>query len=215
MIQKSGSKMKENIRNWLHIAIGCFVNASGLIMLKHSEIVTGGTAGLSLSLSSLLHVQFHYIFALINLPFFIFSYFYMGRSFTAKTILSIAFLSLFSGADGALPAFSIPPLIGAIAGGAFIGAGLITLFRNDASLGGATILAVYLHKRYGINPGKTNFSFDLMVVLTSLSVFSLTSGLFSALSIAVTSGMLSFYKRRKTNDEKTKDDSLPSVTTLR
>ncbi|WP_419871208.1 YitT family protein [Candidatus Pristimantibacillus sp. PTI5] len=208
MIRKSGNKMKETARIWLHIAIGCFVIAGGLVILKHSHIVTGGTAGLSLSLSPLLHVPFHYIFALLNLPFFIFSYFHMGKSFTVKTILAIALLSVISATDHALPAFTIPPWIGAIAGGAFIGAGLTTLFRNDASLGGATILAVYLYKKYGINPGKTNFSFDFLVVLTSLSVFSLTSGLFSAISIAVTSGILSFYKRRKTSAGKTKDDPL-------
>ncbi|MEV5029258.1 YitT family protein [Paenibacillus sp. LPE1-1-1.1] len=203
--------MKETARIWLHIAIGCFVIAGGLVVLKHSHIVTGGTAGLSLSLSPLLHVPFHYIFGLLNLPFFIFSYFYMGKSFTFKTILAIALLSVISATDHALPAFTIPPLIGAIVGGAFIGAGLTTLFRNDASLGGATILAVYLYKKYGINPGKTNFSFDFLVVLTSLSVFSLTSGLFSALSIAVTSGILSFYKRRKPSAGKTKDDPLSRV----
>lgn len=212
MIRKSDIKVKENINKWLHFAIGCFVTAGGLIILKHSHIVTGGTAGLSLSLSPLLHVQFHYLFALLNLPFFVFSYFYMGKSFTIKTILAIALLSLLSAMDNILPSFMIPSLIGAIVGGAFVGAGLTALFRNGASLGGATILAIYLHKKHGINPGMTNFVFDLLVVLTSLSVLPLTSGLFSALSIAVTSGVLSFYKRRKTSAEQDKAEVLPNVT---
>nr|MBC9201381.1 YitT family protein [Paenibacillus sp. PL91] len=200
------------MNKWLHFAIGCFVTAGGLIILKHSHIVTGGTAGLSLSLSPLLHVQFHYLFALLNLPFFVFSYFYMGKSFTIKTILAIALLSLISAMDNILPSFMIPSLVGAIVGGAFVGAGLTALFRNGASLGGATILAIYLHKKHGINPGMTNFVFDLLVVLTSLSVLPLTSGLFSALSIAVTSGVLSFYKRRKTSAEQDKAEVLPNVT---
>ncbi|WP_191296887.1 YitT family protein [Paenibacillus sp. PL91] len=212
MIRKSDIKVKENINKWLHFAIGCFVTAGGLIILKHSHIVTGGTAGLSLSLSPLLHVQFHYLFALLNLPFFVFSYFYMGKSFTIKTILAIALLSLISAMDNILPSFMIPSLVGAIVGGAFVGAGLTALFRNGASLGGATILAIYLHKKHGINPGMTNFVFDLLVVLTSLSVLPLTSGLFSALSIAVTSGVLSFYKRRKTSAEQDKAEVLPNVT---
>jgi uncharacterized membrane-anchored protein YitT (DUF2179 family) len=212
MIRKSDNKVKENIRKWLHFAIGCFVTAGGLIILKHSHIVTGGTAGLSLSLSPLLHVQFHYLFALLNLPFFVFSYFYMGKSFTFKTILAIALLSLLSAMDNILPSFTIPSLVGAIVGGAFIGAGITALFRNGASLGGATILAIYLHKKHGINPGMTNFAFDLLVVLTSLSALPLTSGLFSALSIAVTSGILSFYKRRKTSAEQDKAKALPNIT---
>ncbi|WP_051251390.1 YitT family protein [Paenibacillus harenae] len=208
MFKISDDKLKAILRNWLHIAIGCFVTTGGLIILKHSDIVTGGTAGLTLSLSPLLHVQFHYLFALLNLPFFVFSFFYMGFSFTVKTILSIALLSAFSVIDSVLPAFAIPSLVGAVVGGAFIGIGLSTLFRNGASLGGATIAAVYLHNKHGINPGITNFSFDFLVILTSLAVFPLTSGLVSALSIAVTSGILSFYKRRKRGTEQAKDEPL-------
>ncbi|MGO4179687.1 YitT family protein [Paenibacillus sp. TAF43_2] len=201
-------KMKEIISKWLHIAVGCFVTAGGLVILKHSHIVTGGTAGLSLSLSPQLQVSFHYLFLLLNLPFLIFSYFYMGKSFTFKTIGAIALLSSLSAINDILPAFTIPPLIGAIVGGLFIGAGITALFRNGASLGGATILAIYLHKKHGVNPGITNFAFDFLVVLTSLSVFSLKSGLYSALSIAVTSAFLSIYKRRKTGAEKDKQEVL-------
>ncbi|MFX3635834.1 MAG: YitT family protein [Candidatus Pristimantibacillus sp.] len=203
MVADSDFKQKEMIRKWLHIAIGCFVTTGGLLILKHSHIVTGGTAGLSLSLSPQLHVQFHYLFALLNLPFFIFSYFYMGKSFTITTVLAIGIVSLLSAVDNILPAVAIPPLLGAIIGGAFIGAGITTLFRNGASLGGATILAIYLHNNHRINPGITNLIFDLLVVLTSLSVISMTNGLLSALSIAVTSSVLSFYKRRKNRAEQT------------
>jgi len=213
MIRKLDDKLKENMSKWLHIAIGCFVTAGGLVILKHSHIVTGGTAGLSLSLSPLLQVSFHYLFLLLNLPFLIFSYFYMGKSFTFKTIGAIALLTSLSAMNDILPAFTIPSLIGSIVGGVFIGAGITALFRNGASLGGATILAIYMHKRYGVNPGITNFVFDLLVVLTSLSVFSLKSGLFSALSIAVTSAFLSFYKRRKTEAEQDKQKVLSGAAT--
>lgn len=208
MNQILDNKMKDMLQKWLHIAIGCFVTAGGLMILKHSHIVTGGTAGLSLSLSPLLHVRFHYLFTLLNLPFFMFSFFYMGKSFTVKTMLAIGLVSALSALDSALPAFAIPSLIGAVVGGAFIGAGIAVLFRNGASLGGATILAIYVHHRYGINPGKTNLAFDLLVVITSLFVFPLASGLISALSIAVTAGFLSFYKRRKASADQVKKEPL-------
>ncbi|MGO4547373.1 YitT family protein [Paenibacillus sp. 2TAB23] len=212
MARKSTDKVEANTIKWLRFAASCLVTASGLVILKHSHIVTGGTAGLSLSISPLLHVQFHYLFILLNLPFFVFSYFYMGRSFTLKTMLAIVLLSLFSSMDSLLPVFTISPLIGAIGGGAIIGAGITALFKNGASFGGATILAIYLHNNYGINPGKINFTFDLLVVLTSLTAFSLTSGLYSALSIAVTSGVLSFYKKKRKRTELAKSETLPSTT---
>lgn len=196
MILMTGSKMKVILQKWIQIAIGCFITAGGLLLLKHSEIVTGGTAGLSLSLSPLLGTSFHLLFVLLNLPFFLFSYFYMGKSFTFKTIFAIAILTAITSIDTYLPHFVVPPIIGSIAGGALIGAGISTLFRNGASLGGATLLAVYLHKKHDINPGKTNFLFDFVVILTSLAAYSIASGLLSILSIAVTSVVISLFKRK-------------------
>jgi len=196
MLLLSGYKVKASVQKWLHIAVGCFVTAGGLLLLKHSGVVTGGTAGLALSLSPMLDIPFHYMFALLNLPFFIFSYFYMGRSFTFTTIVAIAMLTGLSSLDSLLPAFTVPALPGAIIGGVFIGFGLIGLFRNGASLGGATILALYLHRKHGINPGKSNFAFDFIVITSSLFAYSLTSGLISVLSIAVTSTVLALLRRR-------------------
>jgi uncharacterized membrane-anchored protein YitT (DUF2179 family) len=196
MKAKSAYNLKVFLDKWLHIAIGCFVTAGGVMMLKHASVVTGGTAGLALTLSHLFPVPFHFAFMLLNLPFFLFSYFYMGRTFTLKTVAAISMLSALSAVDGWLPDFAIPPLAGSVVGGAFIGVGIAALFRSGASLGGATIIAVYLQKRHGLNPGQTNLVFDLLVVLASLSALPLGAGLMSALSIAVTSAVLTFLKRK-------------------
>lgn len=196
MKAKTACNLKGFSAKWLHIAFGCFVTAGGVILLKHASVVTGGTAGLSLTLSHLSPVPFHYAFMLLNLPFFVFSYFYMGRTFTLRTVAAIATLSALSAIDGWLPSFALPPLAGSVMGGALIGVGIAALFRGGASLGGATIIAVYLQKRHGLNPGKTNFAFDLLVVLASLFALPLGAGLMSALSIAVTSGVLTYLKRR-------------------
>lgn len=213
MLLMSGFKMKVHLLKWFQIVIGCFVTASGLVILEHSDIVTGGTAGLSLSLSPLLGVPFPYMFALLNLPFFVFSFFYMGKTFTLKTIAAIAMLTGMSSVDQFLPEFAVPPLVGAIAGGALIGAGIMTLFRNGASLGGATILSIYLHKRHGINPGASNFTFDFIVILSSFFAYSLTSGLISILSIAVTSSVLALFKRSRERDRRTASQAAsPAIT---
>ncbi|MCR2807258.1 YitT family protein [Paenibacillus soyae] len=196
MLLLTGSKMKVMMQKWLQIVIGCFITAGGLLLLQHSGVVTGGTAGLSLSLAPLLGISFPVLFALLNLPFFLFSYFYMGKSFTFKTILAIVILTSMSSLSALLPDFVLPSVVGAIGGGVLIGVGISTLFRNGASLGGATLLAVYLHKKHGVNPGKTNFVFDFIVILTSLAAFSIVSGLLSVLSIAVTSVVISLMKRK-------------------
>ncbi|MDQ0062603.1 YitT family protein [Paenibacillus harenae] len=193
------TKMKARRTKWLPIAIGCFLTAAGLIMLKHAQVVTGGTAGLSLSLAHIFHLKFHYLLLMINAPFLVFSYAVMGRAFTLRTIIAIALLSLLTSAYPLIPYPPVPPLIGATAGGILIGTGVCLLFQYGASLGGSNILALYLGRRYRINPGKTNFLFDCFVLLISLSAYSLTSIVLSAISIAVTSAIIAIYK--KTNSE--------------
>ncbi|MCM2676522.1 YitT family protein [Alkalicoccobacillus plakortidis] len=182
------------MKRWTLIFIGCLLAAFGVVILKHSDLVTGGTAGLSLSIAYLSHLPFSFVFFLINIPFYLFSMLRMGLSFTVTTMLSVTMLSLLTGIDTWLPAFSIPYWAGAIAGGFVIGIGLSLLFKNSASLGGSNILALFLQKRYGFDPGKTNFVFDLMVVLTSLYTIGFIKGFFSVLSIAVTSRVISYYK---------------------
>ncbi|UNL86469.1 YitT family protein [Priestia koreensis] len=178
------------------IVIGCLITSIGVIFLKHSHVVTGGTAGLSLNLSYLTHFSFGTWFFLINIPFYIFSFVRMGWKFTLSTILAVTLLSIMTSLDRFLPSFTILSFPGAIAGGILIGFGLAYLFLNKASLGGANILALFCQKKWGWDPGKMNFAFDVVVVLIGAYSVGLVSGLLSILSIAVTSYIISYFKHR-------------------
>ncbi|MFK3939473.1 YitT family protein [Alkalihalobacillus sp. NPDC078783] len=183
------------MKRWLLIFVGCFLASLGVIVLTHSDLVTGGTAGLSLSIAYLTGLPFPVLFFLINIPFYLFSMSRMGLSFTITTILSVSILTLITSINAFLPNFSIPYWLGALAGGMFIGVGLSVLFRHQASLGGSNILALFLQKRFGFDPGKTNFLFDCVVVASSLYAIGWVKGFFSVLSIAVTSKVISYYKQ--------------------
>ncbi|MCT2537747.1 YitT family protein [Aquibacillus koreensis] len=180
----------------LFILVGILLVSVGVTILKFSEIATGGTAGLALSLSYLTQTPFSLFFFLVNIPFYIFSVLRMGWKFTLSTIFAVSTLSIVTTFDQFLPSFSVPIWLGAIVGGAIIGVGLSILFANGSSLGGANILALFLHKRYQFNPGKTTFLFDFIVVLTSLYAVGFVRGLASVLSIAVTSMVISYFKNR-------------------
>ncbi|RKP47970.1 YitT family protein [Cohnella endophytica] len=202
------AQLKETSRQWLHVALGCLITALGLIVLKHSQVITGGTAGLSLGLSYLLHVEFYYAFILLNIPFVFFSCWKLGYAFTVRTVAAIVLLSSMTALDALLPQVAIPALVGSILGGAIIGVGVSFLFRSGASLGGSTILVIYWQRRYGWDPGKTNFIGDSLVVLASFSALSLSQGTISIVSIAVTSGVLSFYKNRSQSSRRSRTSTL-------
>lgn len=168
----------------------------GVLILHHSHLVTGGTAGLSLSLSYVFGMPFSVVFFLINIPFYILSLIRMGLQFTLSTLAAITILSFLTGLDQWFPDFSIPPLIGALVGGLVIGLGLTMIFLNRSSLGGANILALYLQRRFGWDPGKTNFVFDFLVVASSFYSVGFWKGLYSVLSIYILAKVISLFKRQ-------------------
>ncbi|MBM7663459.1 uncharacterized membrane-anchored protein YitT (DUF2179 family) [Bacillus mesophilus] len=199
----------------LFILLGCLIVTFGIIVLRHSNIVTGGTAGLSLSVTYLTNIPFAITFFLINLPFYIFSVLQMGWRFTLTTAGAVTVLSLMTAVDQFLPSFSIPMLVGAVLGGLLIGLGLSLIFMNGASLGGANILALFLQKRFNLNPGTINFIFDLFVVVSSIYVIGWIKGLCSILSIFVISKVISYFKedikRKTTAPAKKEKQARPKV----
>lgn len=179
-----------------YIISGCLITSIGALILQHAEVMTGGTAGLSLLLSYASDLPFGVVFFLINVPFYILSVLFMGWSFTVSTIFSVTLLSVMTSMDKWLPSFEIPMSVGAVLGGVIIGFGLSILFVNRTSLGGSNILALILQKKLGWNPGKLNFLFDFVVVLYGFYSIGILNGALSVLSILVTSSIISHFKHK-------------------
>ncbi|MCY8049610.1 YitT family protein [Bacillus spizizenii] len=196
----------------LLILTACLMTSTGVLTLRHSHVLTGGTAGLSLSLTYLFHSSFAIIFFLINIPFYVFSLIRMGIKFTLSTVFAVTALTLFTSADHWLPSVSFSPFAGAVCGCALIGFGLSLMFYHQASLGGANILALFLQKRYGWNPGTVNFLFDFGVVLVGIFSVGLLKGLFSLVSIAVTGLIVSFFKNKIKSSYSLKPALLQNIT---
>ncbi|MCY9183440.1 YitT family protein [Bacillus halotolerans] len=194
------------------ILTACLITSAGVLTLRHSHVLTGGTAGLSLSLTYVFHSSFAIIFFLINIPFYVFSFIRMGASFTLSTLFAVTALTLFTSADHWLPPVSFSPFAGAICGGALIGFGLSLMFYHQASLGGANILALFMQKRYGWNPGTVNFAFDFAVVLAGIFSVGVQKGLCSILSIAITGLAVGFFKHKIKSSYSLKPDLLKNFT---
>ncbi|WNS78333.1 YitT family protein [Domibacillus sp. DTU_2020_1001157_1_SI_ALB_TIR_016] len=197
----------------LYIILGCLLTSIGAVILQHGEVMTGGTAGLSLLLSYASDLPFGLVFFLVNVPFYVLSIIFMGWNFTVSTILSVTLLSVMTGLDKWLPAFEIPMSVGAVVGGVFIGFGLSIMFMNRASLGGSNIVALILQKKLGWNPGKLNFLFDFVVVLYGFYSIGVLNGALSVLSIMVTSSIISHFKQKigASNQSAKEKEASPSV----
>ncbi|KHF39089.1 YitT family protein [Halalkalibacter okhensis] len=195
----------------VNIILGCLVVSIGVFILQNSQVTTGGTAGLALSLTYALNIPFSLMFFLINIPFYVLAVFKMGWKFTLSTMFAVTTLSVLTEIIQVVPSFSMSPWVGAILGGIIAGFGLSILFLNGSSLGGANILTLYLQKRFNLNPGLTTFVFDFIVIFIGLFSIGLLRGFYSILSIIMISYIISYFKGRIAAKNTTKAPEIRSA----
>jgi uncharacterized membrane-anchored protein YitT (DUF2179 family) len=150
---------------------GTLFVALGVIMFRHTGLLTGGTAGLAFLLHYATGWNFSLVFFLINLPFYGLAFKRMGWVFTAKTFAAVALLALLAQWVPEWITFGkLSTGFAAVAGGLLMGAGMLMLFRHRASLGGFNVRVLYLQERLGWRAGHVQMAFDCAIVLAAFAV---------------------------------------------
>ena len=168
------------------IFTGTLFVSLALILFAQVGLLTGGTAGAAFVLHYATGVSLGKLFFLINLPFYWFAWTRMGREFTLKTFISIAFLSVVTEFSPKLFAIDrIHPAYAAILDGLLLGSGCLFLARHRASLSGATIVSLYLQKAKGWRAGKVQMGMDCAIVLLALTVVEPQRVAYSVLAAVV------------------------------
>ncbi len=145
--------------------------ALGVFFFQSAGLYTGGVTGLALVAHYWFNINLELAILFINAPFFILSFMRMGVEFTLKSIIAIAFLSLFIYLlPHCISLQSINPYFAGIMGGLMVGVGMLQIFRHKGSTGGFNVLVIYLQKTRGWNAGLSQMVLDFSVL--SISVFS-------------------------------------------
>lgn len=169
------------IEDILGFVTGCFAASLGLFLLKSSEAVTGGTAGLALLVSYAVQLPFGVIFLAVNVPFFTLAVWKKGWNFTLRTIAAVTLVSVLSAVHpAALGNIEIAPVYGVLGGNLLAGVGLLILFRHRSSLGGFNILALILQERLHWRAGYVQMVLDVAIVLAALALVPPLMVIFSA-----------------------------------
>lgn len=178
------------------IFTGTLFVSLALILFNQVGLLTGGTAGAAFLLHYATGVSFGKLFFLVNLPFYWFAWVRMGREFTLKTFAAITLLSALTEWSPKLFAIErLHPGYAAVLGGLLLGAGCLFLARHRASLGGATIVSLYLQEKRGLRAGQVQVMLDCSILLLSLWVVDLTRVAYSVLAAVVMSLFLAVNHR--------------------
>ncbi len=173
------------------IFAGTLFVAMALMLFNQAGLLVGGTAGIAFLLHYVTGVSFGKLFFLVNLPFYWFAWTRMGREFTIKTFLSVALLSALTELfPHVMHVDYLNPLFASLLGGLLLGTGCLFLARHRSSLGGATVLSLYMQDRYGMRAGKVQMGIDCAVVLMALFIVPPERVAYSVLAVLVMSGFL-------------------------
>lgn len=160
------------------------------MFLQPNNINAGGVSGIGQILSHITGFGSVALWSVIlNVPLFLLGLRRIGRNFFIGSLAGLAISSAFLELSLAMPVPELEPLMGAIFGGVFAGAGLGLVFLAGASTGGSDIAARLLRPVFPDKPmGKIMMGIDIVIVaLTGIVFGDLSNALYSAVSLYVCS----------------------------
>lgn len=129
--------LKQSLRSYLidafFIGVGVLLVAYSLEgLLLPNSFIDGGVTGICLLLSNVTGLSLSILLVFINLPFLLLAQQVIGSNFALKTTIAIAILALVVQFVH-FPALTDDPLLVAVFGGLFLGAGVGLSMRVAAS----------------------------------------------------------------------------------
>ena len=144
------------------LAVPYFVAPSGMI--------SGGSTGIALSLHHYFSIPLSGALAASNAVFFLLGLLILGWKFAGSTLLSTfaypAFLTVTEGVAAYTGLPTEDPFLCMMFGGLLFGLGIGLVLRQGGSSGGTDILALILHKKFGLSLSGLLYVLDGVIVLT-------------------------------------------------
>lgn len=183
------------IKNYLFIILGSLFLGLGVVwFFVPNQLITGGTAGLSLLLHYVTPFTIGTLMIAVNLPLLAIGIKYLGKMFAVRTVVTILLISIiidFFEEILQLKAFVLDTTLAAIFGGIFVGIGLALVIKGNSSAGGSTIIARIVASKIEIKPGKVILVIDTLIVLSALFIFDDNiKVLWSVISIYITTKVI-------------------------
>lgn len=179
---------KTNIKNFLHMTLGCMLLSAGVYFFKiPNGFSTGGVTGIGTVLGKLTPITPAVWIWILNIGLLLLGLLILGRQNMLKTAYcSILYSALTYGFEVFVP-LSAPltdqPLLELIYAILLTSIGSAMIFNADASSGGTDIAALILKKFTRINVGKALLVVDFIVAASAFFVFGVSIGLFSLLGL--------------------------------
>jgi uncharacterized membrane-anchored protein YitT (DUF2179 family) len=181
-------KMKQKIKKYIVISIGCFILAISInLFLAPNHLLSGGVSGIALCFYYLYKFPIGLVTVILNVPLFIAAYYFLNKEYIFVTLYGLLFFSISVDLTAFLQNYKVVNdiLLAAIYGGALSGTGSGLIFRFHGSTGGTDIIGSIMKKRYGLNIGMMSFSINIFIMLLAAGLFGTELAMYTLISIFV------------------------------
>jgi uncharacterized membrane-anchored protein YitT (DUF2179 family) len=171
-----------SLSDYFWLIVGALVAALGIDgFLLPNHFIDGGVTGISMLLAQWTRLPLALFLIALNSPFLLMGYRQIGRTFAVKSAMAIVALAI------AVEVIPFPkatddPLLGAVFGGFFIGAGVGLAIRNGGVLDGTEIFAVILSKRTFATVGEIILGVNVLMFTLAAFVLGAEPAMYSVLT---------------------------------
>lgn len=175
----------------LFILIGAVLVSVGLeLFLVPNRIIDGGIVGVSIIASYLSGFPLGMFLFLLNLPFLIWGYKQIGKTFTLSTLFGVSVMSIGTGLLHPVSKITDDPLLAAVFGGVILGIGVGMVIRYGGSLDGTEIVAIGLNKRTPFSIGEMVMFFNIFILGSAGFVFGWDRAMYSLIAYFIAFKMI-------------------------
>ncbi|KNY25771.1 YitT family protein [Pseudobacteroides cellulosolvens] len=162
---------------------GSIMAAAGLeFFLIPNKIIDGGIVGISIILSYLSQIPLGLFTFFLNIPFLVFGYKQIGKSFVLQSIFSITCFSFFVSVFHPIPGLTDDILLATVFGGIILGIGVGFIIRYGGSLDGTEMIAIVLNKRMTFSVGQIVMFFNIFILSSAGLVFGWDRAMYSLIA---------------------------------
>lgn len=185
--------VRKKLLDLFYLVLGCFIMAMGTsLFLLPNQLSSGGFSGIATIIYYLFKFPLGTVMFALNIPFFIWAFFKVGKDLLIKSLAGTVLLATFIDILDQVPQLTNDRFLACIYGGVCIGLGVALVLKSGSSTGG-TDLITYIARSYKPYVTTSNLIVIIDIIIVALNVFffkKVEIGLYSAISIYIMGKMI-------------------------
>ncbi|MDD3224965.1 MAG: YitT family protein [Clostridium sp.] len=182
-MKKRKTKIYSFIIKIIFLMMGSILYSIGLeTFLIPNNVIDGGIVGISIMSSHFTRIPLGILTFVLNVPFFIFGYKQIGKTFTLSTLFSVICYSIGVSIFTPIPGITKDTLLASVFGGIIVGLGIGIIIRTGGSTDGAEVVAIVLDKKISFSVGQIVMFFNFFILTFAGFIFGWDRAMYSLIA---------------------------------